>query len=193
MNRYSFPVWLTLATLTPASVPATAAARQPTPCLVQRSGGVLDGPGATFERAIDTSTLIVEATVQATAQGRRIAPPQVQNGPTEIDVTLVATRAIKGTAPQEPFVIARLPATGFFDMQPGQRFILFLGPLDARAAEIYAASPLKNRLRVLLGATLCVDDAHVVHVSAQGNFIRHLDNLPLEKAVGEIATAVGRR
>ena len=202
MTRTLFRASLALATAALLPSPATAAPL-PTPasvvtqaspaCVVQRSGGVLDGPGTTFERLIDTSPTIVEAIVQSTAPGRFTAPPEIQakapgGGPREIDITLVARRAIKGTAPQDPFVIARLPATGFFDMQPGQRYVLFLGPLDERAAAVYAASPVKNRMRANLGGALCVDEANVVHVSTEGGFIRHLDNLPLEKAVGEIAS-----
>lgn len=158
-------------------------------CPISR-GGVLDGAGRpTFERITDTTPIIVEAVVQSTATGRAIAPNAPTGGPREVDVTLIATRALKGVAPEGPFVVARLPASGFFDMQPQQRFIVFVSPLDDRAREIYGTDA-KNRMRLNMAATLCVDETNTVHVSPEGNFMRQLESLPLKKVTDEITAYV---
>jgi hypothetical protein len=174
-----------------ASGPGTQVAPQTSPsCPLGRDLGVLDGVGIrTFERITDTSPLIVETVVQSTAPGRAMTPNAPNGGPREIDVTLVATRALKGAAPASPFVVARLPARGFFDMQPQQHFIVFLSPLDDRAKAVYGTD-LKNRFQLNMAATLCVDETNTVHVSTEGSFMGQFESLPLTKVTDEIVSYV---
>jgi hypothetical protein len=165
-----------------ASVSADAQAQST--CTANAGGGAADGPAITFERVADIATAIVEATVQSVS---RDPPPTGPGSPIRRDhAVLLATRVIKGPDSVRLFTVSQLGAAGLFEIRPGQRFIVFLNPVDPRLP----APPERPDLpRYGLAAggrsLLCIGDGRV-WVNPSGKPFARFDGVELEKAVADI-------
>jgi hypothetical protein len=162
-------------------------------CTINGGGGVADGgrPVA-FETVADTAVAIVEATVQSKIQD----PPTTGPG-TPIPrnrVLLRATRVIKGSDQIKDFTIAPIVAVGLFNMEPGERVILFLNS-DPRSPA-YPGRPEVQAYTLAVGggAALCIDAGGKIRLNGTGGFLRSkFDGADLEKAVADIRAHVNRR
>src|SRR6185295_3889329 len=135
----------------------------------------------------DGAKVIVEAYVQSVD----LAAPPARGGPIpRNDVLLIPVRVLKGPEALGQFAVDQIRASGFFEMQPGQHFILFLNDLDPRGAQLFPERPGIPRYNVVLAAILCID-AGKIRVSPEGNYMRaRFEGVDLEKAVADIQSYV---
>jgi hypothetical protein len=147
--------------------------------------GTADGVPRTLERLIDTATLIVEGTVQSVERGPR-TPPAVARD----QILLTATRVIKGPGITGLVGVSTSRSTGYFAMEPGERFIVFL---TGDGVTRYPNRPDVPLYTSVPTATLCIN-AGKVWVHGTSNPLRAMVNgVDLEKAVAEIRSYVNPR
>jgi hypothetical protein len=151
-------------------------------CTIMDSG-TADGVPRTFEQLVRTTTAIIEGTVQSVERaprGTRLVRDQV---------LITATRVLKGPSLAGSVGVSTGRSTGYFAMEPGERFIVFLtGDGLAR----YPNRPDVPLYSSVPTATLCINAGNV-WVSGTSNTLRTMFNgVELEKAVAEIRSYVDR-
>jgi hypothetical protein len=147
-----------------------------------KASGPLDGGGErpTFERTVAGAKFIVEANVQSVNPA--LPPKGFEHWR---DVILIPVRVLKGSNTFAQFEVLQFLPT-YFEMQPGQHFLLFLGDPDPRLAPVYPAKPGVPQFGAGLGGILCIDSG-TIRVSPAGNYMRsELDGVGLDNAISDI-------
>jgi hypothetical protein len=153
-------------------------------CSVMDSGSA-DGVPRTFEQLVQTATAIVEGTVQSVERA-----PRGTRGVVRDQILLTTTRVLKGSGITGLVGVSTGRSTGYFSMEPGERYIVFL---TGDGLTRYPNRPDVPLYSSIPTATLCVN-AGKVWVSGMGNRLREMFNaLELEKAAAEILAYVRSR
>ena len=153
------------------AAPGMAAQQPGAPCTTYTNGGISDSlEWGTIERVMEASAVIVDATVSAVAPGSANRTPAPF--PPDTDVTLIASRVLKGPSPSSSFVVPQRAEINAFEMKPGQRFILFMDPLG------------DQHYRSDRFALLCIDENRVR--MARDVYRAGFNNRPLSEVENEI-------
>ena len=140
---------------------------------------IIDGPVVSFGRSIRTleelvrdASLIVDVMVRSN---------QSAEGRASRDTLFSVNQVLKGSENSAEITVSRFSAVGFFDMRPGQRFILFLTP-NTRATNprfIQSGGP---------SGAFCIDQG-VVHLRRDSALKDLYEGTTVDKTLQDISNA----
>jgi hypothetical protein len=141
-----------------------------------------------LEQLADRAKVIAEVYVQSTDRGRGI------NSRLEMpDALLLVTQVLKGPADLRQVEVSHMVvADGFYEMKPGQRFIVFLAEESPNRAALLQDRPGVPRYTVTgdYSGLFCIDGS-TIRLSGDSHLRAKYDGATLEKTLADIRAYVG--